>query len=190
MQDTLQNATQAFQGFIDSIGGWQIVIGGLLILALMILLVFFYPRLAGTIRTIREGWGWVWFVLTWTFPPVLLFIAWCFDSMHGPMLPSALASPGGVIVVILGLIWILAVQITTANDPNTPLRVLKADFYVSASWAGILIAFAAYQGGRGHPQWWTVLPALVSWIDLCAGTRAALNNAWSKNPTQLQPGER
>ncbi len=134
-----------------------------------------------------RGPGIFWSILIWLFPPVLLFIAWLFPSLHGSMSfgMGSLISAGGVVLIVLGFIWVAFIQMPMANDPDTLLHQLKADFYVSVLWAGLLLAFSAYLTGSLRAEWWFVLPTIIAWADVIGGTRCALNNAYSKNPTQI-----
>jgi hypothetical protein len=169
---------------MDATTFWTIF---LVILFMLLALAFvFRQQLKRFGKGIAEIYGWLKIPLTWGFPPILIFVAWLFKGLHDTSFFSALATGGGVLVLILGIVWILGIELPMNNEPDTPLHVLKQSFYASVTWAGIALAATVYVAATRSLQPWLAFPTILVWVELYAATKAGFNNAFQKNPTQIQ----
>jgi|SRR3989338_4121688 len=179
--------TQYLQQVLDAMGGPTVAVAIIVAIVALVILLFFRAQLRTSVAWAMAAYGWMYRALMWLFPPILVGVASLFPELHNTSGVQNLASRGGFVVAVMGAIWITMIQIPAANEPNTPLDDLKRDFYVSAMWAGVLLAATVYAFGKtGLLEIWLALPAIIVWIDLYTGTRAAFNNAFQKNPTQIQ----
>lgn len=137
-----------------------------------------------------ETMGWVWFLIMWMFPPILVGIGWVMPSLHQKVsLPVPDTALRGILILFIIAVTGLIVQTMTASSPRTHLGALQLDQSVSIGWALILAAFAGVMYGKADLEWWVMLPTAYSGLEALLGGVFGLRNAFQKNPTQLQKSD-
>lgn len=146
-------------------------------------------------HTIRRLFGSVSWIITSAFAPVLLLVgyllgqAWVHELLQPISLPAPPAIWGGMLaLVVLAAIGMTA-EIVFLVDAHTLKSKLQHDHLVSAVIALALTGTAGYLVAKNMLGWWFLPGLIYSIIDLIASGWLAVNNAFQKNPTQLQKGE-
>jgi len=134
--------------------------------------------------------GWLWTLILWLFPPVLMGIAWLFPDLHQVVvIPPPDEVLGSLwIPALIGIVW-FAAQWVMAQDSNTRYRTLQLDLVVSILWAYLFLGIAVYQFALGNLQYWMLAPAVFTAFEALLNAHTSINNAFQKNPTQMQKGE-
>lgn len=171
---------------IGTLWPWLVTLGGVVLLTVLVYLQG--PRAA--LRNGIEGLGWIWVILMWAFPPMLLAIAFAFpelkESAVWPISDGALRAL--LLPMGLGFGWLIF-QFLAAGNANTSYRTLQLDLMVSFFWALVFSGLVVREHALGQLQYWHLVPALVTVPEAFLNTIVAVNNVFQKNPTQMQKGE-
>ena len=144
---------------------------------------------------VRRLFGGISWIVTSAFAPVLLLVGyftgktWVHDLLQPVSLPAPPAIWGVTLaLVVLALIGMM-MEIVFLVDANTLKSKLQFNHLVTAFIALVVTSTAGYLVAKNMFGWW-FLPGLVySIADLVASGWLAINNAFQKNPTQIQKGE-
>lgn len=157
------------------------------LVVLTILGIIFRRQVVGFVNGLMLALGWFWVLIIWVFPPILMGIAWLFPGTHElvayPVTDNALR--GLIVPSTLGIVW-FAAQWATAQSANTGYRALQADLVVSILWAYLFVGIAVSQFTVDKLLYWQLLPAVFTATEALMNAITAINNAFQKNPTQLQ----
>src|SRR3989344_3815486 len=166
-----------------------LVTGATLVVAL-VLAIIFRAWIRAVIERLAEALGWVWFVIMWTYPPILYGLGW---SMHGIVQFIAKTVPGfessiGMELLFLTCFGVLGagVQWITSSNPNTRLGGLISDHVASVVWFGVTLTIAVYAYATNTSAYWLTFPAIYTLVELLLTGISGLRNAFQKNPTQAQ----
>lgn len=171
---------------IGTLWPWLVLAGFISLLAVVSYLQG--PR--GAIRSGMQGLGHMWTIAMWLFPPILLGIAYVFPALReaATITISDAALRSIIWPVVLGGLW-LVFQVLAAGNTNTSYRTLQLDLAVSFMWGLVFSGLVVHHNATGTLQYWHVIPALFTVPEAFINTVVAINNAFQKNPTQMQKGE-
>lgn len=176
------------QDIVNTIG-WP-TIAMVTLLVLVIIGVIWREAVQTAFYGLAVSLGWLWVLILWVFPPVIMGIAWLFPELHQvvafPVPQEVLGSLW--IPAIIGVVW-FAAQWASAQNANTSFRTLQRDLVVSILWAYLFNGIAVHQFALGNLQYWELLPAIFTSLEALLNAHTAINNAFQKNPTQMQKGE-
>ena len=94
---------------------------------------------------------------------------------------KAIAIAGGI-----GVLWLVLLQMMTANNPAQKLLDLKLDFGAAMIW---VVVFAIWLGTQVHASGVEVWLAIVFGLclaDAVIGTILGFTNAYQKNPSEIR----
>ncbi len=176
------------QHIVETIG-WP-TITMVVLVTLVIIGVIWRHLLHGFFHGLAVSLGWLWTMVLWAFPPIIMGIAWLCPALREVvMIPVQETVLGQLwIPVMIGALWFGA-QWSTAQNANTPFRTLQLDLVVSILWAYLFNGIAVHQFAVSNLQYWEVVPAVFTSIEALMNSHTAVNNAFQKNPTQMQKGE-
>jgi hypothetical protein len=142
--------------------------------------------------TVRNLFGSLAWIFTSAFAPALLLIGYVVGAAVVPEFhqPVSFAPPAAIwgamlALFVLGVIGMTA-EIKFLAAASTPKNSLQSDHFLSALIAMVFTGIAGFLMAKGALAWWFVPGLIYSVCDLFASGWLAVNNAFQKNPTQIQ----
>lgn len=167
-----------------------LIIGIVIAIVVFILAIRNRKWLATRVEKVQEGLGWAWFVIMWTFPPVLYGLGWAMTTIVqtvAQIIPGFEQSLGMelLILTVFAVLGVL-VQWLTSASPVTRISQLVADHVISSAWAIITAALAGAMWGQGELTYWLLFPAIYAAIELILTGYTIVWNAFQRDQMQVQ----
>jgi hypothetical protein len=115
--------------------------------------------------------------------PIIIFaICWWIPQFHQPFRIPPQDEVKNWMLVIAFASFLLAFVSIEASYYLRKKWMIVGNIITSQSWA---IVIALFTGANGS-EYWTLLPLIASLIEAIGGTFAGVQNAWNKNPSQIE----
>ena len=145
----------------------------------------------GAIKTVfnefLDGMGLILKLALATWQGILGLIAYYMPTLHVNL--SVTPIPDGVKggLLILVIAGVLCVLIAAAINFSTMSKwTIIVDLWASAFWSLAYIGLLGYQYGQHDILFWIMAPLCFTLLELALSTFAGIQNAWNKNPSQLE----
>jgi hypothetical protein len=117
-----------------------------------------------------------------SWPIVIFAICWWIPEFHQPFRIPPQDEVKNWMLVISFASFLLAFVSIEASYYLRRKWMIVGNLITSQSWA---IVIGVFTGANGF-QYWTLLPFIASLIEAIGGTFAGVQNAWNKNPAQIE----
>ncbi len=149
------------------------------------------------------AWGWIGFrvvidyfittfelaitITLWMWPLAILGLASAVNVFHQPFRLPLQDNVKDWFIVFIIICFVLDLMSVLASYVMKKKIMIMMNLTTGALWFGVIgIFFGVSYGKTGEFEYWTVIPWLASMVECIVGIIGGTQNAWNKNPAQIE----